>query len=108
SAAQARSRRRRRINIWLGHSLRQSALARPGAVTGAPMVLSSKQHPVLEPLGRATTLTADRKSTRLNPSHSPISYAFFCLKKKTHAMPVNPANHTATRANQGPETRLTT
>ena len=53
--------RRRRINIRLGHSLRQSALARPGAVTGAPLVLSSKQHPVLEPLGRATNLTAVRK-----------------------------------------------
>src|SRR2546427_3469514 len=24
----------------------------------------------------------DRKSTRLNPSHSQISYAVFCLKKK--------------------------
>src|SRR5438309_8363698 len=26
---------------------------------------------------------ADRKSTRLNSSHSSISYAVFCLKKKT-------------------------
>src|SRR2546430_10269338 len=30
-------------------------------------------------------LRADRKSTRLNSSHSQISYAVFCLKKKTHA-----------------------
>src|SRR2546430_9580213 len=29
--------------------------------------------------------TADRKSTRLNSSHSQISYAVFCLKKKTQA-----------------------
>src|SRR2546430_13067301 len=29
-----------------------------------------------------TWLTADRKSTRLNSSHSQISYAVFCLKKK--------------------------
>src|SRR5438270_2353472 len=28
-------------------------------------------------------LQADRKSTRLNSSHSQISYAVFCLKKKT-------------------------
>src|SRR5688572_32739065 len=28
------------------------------------------------------TLEADRKSTRLNSSHSQISYAVFCLKKK--------------------------
>src|SRR5258708_24956299 len=27
----------------------------------------------------------DRKSTRLNSSHQIISYAVFCLKKKTHA-----------------------
>src|SRR2546430_3633575 len=27
--------------------------------------------------------TLDRKSTRLNSSHSQISYAVFCLKKKT-------------------------
>src|SRR5690625_667674 len=27
----------------------------------------------------------DRKSTRLNSSHVAISYAVFCLKKKTHA-----------------------
>src|SRR2546430_3614742 len=29
-----------------------------------------------------TTMIADRKSTRLNSSHSQISYAVFCLKKK--------------------------
>src|SRR2546430_10937506 len=32
--------------------------------------------------GRRTRET-DRKSTRLNSSHSQISYAVFCLKKKT-------------------------
>src|SRR5256886_8799520 len=30
------------------------------------------------------TDNADRKSTRLNSSHSQISYAVFCLKKKKH------------------------
>src|SRR2546430_13017517 len=29
-------------------------------------------------------LEVDRKSTRLNSSHSQISYAVFCLKKKKH------------------------
>src|SRR5690606_42071421 len=47
---------------------------------------------VLEPLylnitqgywGSATHLQGDRKSTRLNSSHVKISYAVFCLKKKT-------------------------
>src|SRR2546430_5870656 len=35
---------------------------------------------MLEP---ARGLRVDRKSTRLNSSHSQISYAVFCLKKKT-------------------------
>src|SRR5256886_5065023 len=30
----------------------------------------------------SSTRNADRKSTRLNSSHSQISYAVFCLKKK--------------------------
>src|SRR5688500_19389650 len=30
------------------------------------------------------SICADRKSTRLNSSHLVISYAVFCLKKKTH------------------------
>src|SRR2546430_13195586 len=33
----------------------------------------------------APCLPLDRKSTRLNSSHSQISYAVFCLKKNTHA-----------------------
>src|SRR2546427_5142337 len=32
--------------------------------------------------GRSLQPAADRKSTRLNSSHSQISYAVFCLKKK--------------------------
>src|SRR5688572_31545919 len=31
---------------------------------------------------RLRKIAADRKSTRLNSSHSQISYAVFCLKKK--------------------------
>src|SRR5205085_6466555 len=33
------------------------------------------------------TATVDRKSTRLNSSHSQISYAVFCLKKKNKQRP---------------------
>src|SRR2546430_8827193 len=37
---------------------------------------------------------ADRKSTRLNSSHSQISYAVFCLKKKKKSLYVpNDANN---------------
>src|SRR2546430_5534860 len=50
-----------------------------------PRSHSAASHPVLAlaaqfPTGRAL----DRKSTRLNSSHSQISYAVFCLKKKEH------------------------
>src|SRR3712207_9109557 len=38
-----------------------------------------------QPLGavHVDQVLADRKSTRLNSSHANISYAVFCLKKKT-------------------------
>src|SRR5256886_12364039 len=37
-----------------------------------------------EAANRADRDAQDRKSTRLNSSHSQISYAVFCLKKKKH------------------------
>src|SRR2546427_6559291 len=48
-------------------------------------------------LGRAT-VSRDRKSTRLNSSHSQISYAVFCLKKKKqkYAYLVSVASSTST------------
>src|SRR3712207_8101773 len=39
--------------------------------------------PFLMPVEDVFTIT-DRKSTRLNSSHANISYAVFCLKKKSH------------------------
>src|SRR2546430_13614652 len=38
----------------------------------------------------------DRKSTRLNSSHSQISYAVFCLKKKTKNKQTHPPNVSST------------
>src|SRR5438309_12001725 len=38
----------------------------------------------LMPRGGSIVNVSDRKSTRLNSSHSSISYAVFCLKKKNH------------------------
>src|SRR2546427_6015039 len=38
------------------------------------------EHP--QAIGRERSYDQDRKSTRLNSSHSQISYAVFCLKKK--------------------------
>src|SRR2546430_7430954 len=44
---------------------------------------------------RVDRAEADRKSTRLNSSHSQISYAVFCLKKK------NNSNSSHDKANTG-------
>src|SRR2546430_16205837 len=53
-------------------------------LTGAPMPI--KIGGLLKNLSHvksvAPVITTDRKSTRLNSSHSQISYAVFCLKKK--------------------------
>src|SRR2546430_6331124 len=38
----------------------------------------------------AVDVELDRKSTRLNSSHSQISYAVFCLKKKKRRRPLRP------------------
>src|SRR5260221_2257447 len=38
-------------------------------------------------VGGARSAMADRKSTRLNSSHTVISYAVFCLKKKVKKSP---------------------
>src|SRR2546426_6109882 len=52
---------RRRMAVWVSESKRAD----------------------LKLVGKRTCSTLDRKSTRLNSSHLVISYAVFCLKKKT-------------------------
>src|SRR5256886_1038902 len=41
-----------------------------------------QENPVENPEDSRPAASRDRKSTRLNSSHSQISYAVFCLKKK--------------------------
>src|SRR2546430_10198118 len=47
--------------------------------------LTQEAKAALERLQRLKASQGDRKSTRLNSSHSQISYAVFCLKKKNPA-----------------------
>src|SRR5256886_11508192 len=58
------------------------------AIAGASALLSREITRVISASGNFSR--TDRKSTRLNSSHSQISYAVFCLKKKNTdtAMPV--------------------
>src|SRR3712207_8870121 len=50
------------------------------AVLAAPEPQAAAGHRVVE----QRLAVGDRKSTRLNSSHANISYAVFCLKKKTN------------------------
>src|SRR5689334_24503872 len=62
---------------------RRPAAERPRAVRGgepAPVEAPAVGHPPAAQAG--AVVGRDRKSTRLNSSHSSISYAVFCLKKK--------------------------
>src|SRR2546430_12630635 len=53
-----------------------------------------EHHPVV--LHISGNLSRDRKSTRLNSSHSQISYAVFCLKKKNRHLSTHNSNRFCT------------
>src|SRR2546430_9646669 len=57
----------------------------PDSVIGGEIVVASDREPRLALVASDQgdrSAVRDRKSTRLNSSHSQISYAVFCLKKK--------------------------
>src|SRR5438132_9828561 len=65
---------------------RSSDLAHTGAGERAPLRhgAPAPHHPRRLQRAVVRDLRLDRKSTRLNSSHTVISYAVFCLKKKTN------------------------
>src|SRR5438132_10587330 len=64
------------------------------SVRDAPDVPSPAPEKFGEGLGIvAATKYLDRKSTRLNSSHTVISYAVFCLKKKKEKINKSEYNH---------------
>src|SRR2546427_1979761 len=71
---------------FVGRALQRQQGYEPGAHAAAPA-------------STRVATRSDRKSTRLNSSHSQISYAVFCLKKKknkveTHRGRTTYVNHT--------------
>src|SRR5689334_23542010 len=83
------------LPIWDGAQVRvvrhihRGGVVPEGGRTGRQRVASEvaavverQRHPEEVLVGLAGL--GDRKSTRLNSSHSSISYAVFCLKKKTN------------------------
>src|SRR5438309_4985495 len=74
------------------HSLAEEADALSSVAKQTAWLVGNKKVKQLDP-----SLDRDRKSTRLNSSHSSISYAVFCLKKKkrtiTETHNTAPNNH---------------
>src|SRR5438034_2466585 len=72
----------RSAQIWrrasLPHGSRPQSQA-PDWANRPPIVV---EHSVPQPVSFQSDRRPDRKSTRLNSSHTVISYAVFCLKKK--------------------------
>src|SRR5688572_31844075 len=63
----------------------------PSAASGALVCRASHWHRTVRGAAvRGDTQSRDRKSTRLNSSHSQISYAVFCLKKKIRQLIPHP------------------
>src|SRR5688572_32285855 len=63
------------------------------ALRGRPTVLRvavERRQRAAEGMARGVADEQDRKSTRLNSGHSQISYAVFCLKKKSWCPPCRP------------------
>src|SRR5688572_32259900 len=94
-------RRPPRSTLFPYTTLFRSEAARPATARGPPRRRGDQRPclgaplPVAQPRGRRRTprraprrghRASDRKSTRLNSSHSQISYAVFCLKKKTECV----------------------
>src|SRR5207302_8619059 len=70
---------------------RRATLSRsPPRETGVPLPGHSSRHTRRGASNRQKHPRGDRKSTRLNSSHVKISYAVFCLKKKTQPYTCRP------------------
>src|SRR5206468_12147940 len=73
----ASTRNCHRIARRVAPSALRTPISRVRSVTEIIMIATTPTHP------RDRRPQRDRKSTRLNSSHDQISYAVFCLKKKT-------------------------
>src|SRR5438034_7859107 len=75
-----------------GRTGRDLAPARQGPQAGFSKARLPRVAPACSGIAANLSLDRDRKSTRLNSSHTVISYAVFCLKKKNetpHTIPTH-------------------
>src|SRR3712207_8937788 len=79
-------RSREKVTCCSVHELTREQQHQGVRLAGAGQVWG--KHPPHQAVGgRKQVEDRDRKSTRLNSSHANISYAVFCLKKKSHHLP---------------------
>src|SRR5437899_7102735 len=82
----APTRKRRCDSSGLVAKLRRTLIPYCCSISQKPFSIAV-QHPADQAfqitVGKLPRIVLDRKSTRLNSSHLGISYAVFCLKKKT-------------------------
>src|SRR3712207_6853798 len=75
----------RRMRLWLRFALRDLRSGLQGFwIFLTCLALGTAAIAVVGSLSASIERGLDRKSTRLNSSHANISYAVFCLKKKTN------------------------
>src|SRR5690606_20536057 len=77
------------ISVWTGVTTKEYKGMNPGRYVQLKnedyLTLSNQYEAYTDKKSATYWLDRDRKSTRLNSSHVKISYAVFCLKKKTQA-----------------------
>src|SRR2546426_5861502 len=66
----------------MGRSVKKGPYVEPSLLVKIQALNEKNEKKVFKTWSRRSTITPDRKSTRLNSSHLVISYAVFCLKKK--------------------------
>src|SRR2546427_2478231 len=95
-------RRPPRSTLFPYTTLFRSAAVSEGLVDGAALAGTAGGQSAP---GRISGIDLDRKSTRLNSSHSQISYAVFCLEKKTNdAVPARLPGNVRIETHQARET----
>src|SRR2546430_7311244 len=80
-------RRPPRSTLFPYTTLFRSATGSADLLSEGGGALRARCAPVSHGITRDADAGRDRKSTRLNSSHSQISYAVFCLKKKISSPP---------------------
>src|SRR2546430_5794469 len=86
----------------LFRSRKDSQHYRRGGVEARGGLMVLVEHDLKPHLLGVQPFVEDRKSTRLNCSHSQISYAVFCLKKKRHTPNRAPAIESPTHHEPSP------